>query len=521
MLGGFRIEERRAIRILIVIAVISRLALAFRPEWRIFTRPYSEDSFYIFSVSEHLAHGDGITVDGVHPTNGIQPLIAFLYVPFFWIAGANKLLALRLCFIVVALCDGFSVLVLAKLLRRLVRGSPDEDRIVWLRPHIAAPALWALLYPILVHTAVGLETGVYSSLLIASTYCYATLRKEGATPSLMQWIGFGTLLGLTVLARIDAVFIVIAFCLVELIHYGVAGIKSAAVFGATAFVVSLPWWAYNYFVFGHLMPQSGMSESIAGLFAENLRRGAIVIGDILTVFLFLPNYKLPAWFHFVWMFALLALVVLLARKFGAVSFLRRTYDLRPLAPLAILSAVLIVYYVFFFSAPHFLPRYFQPFRILWLILFAASVPLLVQFVRRSLSVRRTLTRTLLWVAGLGAAGFGASLYGYSFFVPHPSEFYLAGQWAKAHPNALIGMEQSGTAGFIAPNVVNLDGKVDFGALKAKMRGDIGSYVIERKLEYVGDWREIIDPIVASANRDGALFIPSDTLGKIYYYKRQQ
>ena len=121
---SFSSGERRALRILIVIVILSRLALAFRPDWRVCSRPYNDDSFYLFSVSDHIAHGDGLTVDGIHPTNGIQPLITFLYVPFFLIAG-SKLLALHFCFIIIALCDALSVFFIAKLVKLLARRNID------------------------------------------------------------------------------------------------------------------------------------------------------------------------------------------------------------------------------------------------------------------------------------------------------------------------------------------------------------------------------------------------------------
>src|SRR4029077_377907 len=87
-------REKRIIRYIIFFVLVSRLLLVFRPEERIYTRPYSEDSFYLFSCAEHFAHGEGFTCDGKQPTNGVQPLIVLFYTPLFYIAGADKLLAL-------------------------------------------------------------------------------------------------------------------------------------------------------------------------------------------------------------------------------------------------------------------------------------------------------------------------------------------------------------------------------------------------------------------------------------------
>ena len=50
-----------------------------------------------------------------------------------------------------------------------------------------------------------------------------------------------------------------------------------------------------------------------------------------------------------------------------------------------------------------------------------------------------------------------------------SELYEAGKWAAQRPEKKIGMFQSGTATFVASNVMNLDGKVN---PEGPVRGDV-------------------------------------------------
>ncbi|MFI5264795.1 MAG: hypothetical protein ACHQM6_09795, partial [Candidatus Kapaibacterium sp.] len=151
----FSLPERRILRLVIFFVIVSRIALVFRPEERIYTRPYLEDSFYLFNCAEHFAHGEGFTCDGKQPTNGVQPLIVILYSPLFLIAVANKLLALKLGFILTALFDSLSVIFIARLIR-LLQKKPEEDLPVWKSPPIIAAILWAVLYPVFVHTGSGL-----------------------------------------------------------------------------------------------------------------------------------------------------------------------------------------------------------------------------------------------------------------------------------------------------------------------------------------------------------------------------
>ncbi len=514
----FSSRERRILRILLVITLITRLGLAFRSEMRICSRPFNDDSFYLFTVSDHLAHGHGLSVDGVHLTNGIQPLVTFLYAPCFMLAGSDKLLGLRLCFIIVALCDCLSVLFIAKLLRRLQKNPDAEESPLYLRPPIVAAFLWTFLYPILTHTANGLETGLYSALLLISAYTYVTITKQDS-PSITSWIGFGIILGLTVLARIDAVFFVTAFCICEVLTAKKKGLFNAVVFGLMAVIITLPWWIYNYKLFGSIMPQSGISEAMEEVTLLNISRMAISLGDLISVFLFLPNYDVPMWVDYVWFVAVLSLALYLIDRFSLISYLRSSINYTALIPLAIASIGLCIYYVFFFGAPHFIPRYVQPLRITWLILVAAAAPVLIQALLGWYRSPKGMGKVVVVLIALGAIGFSGSRYLYYYVLRESNDLYKMVVWVREHPNDLIGMEQTGLTGFWSEKVVNLDGKVNFDALAARKKADIGSYVVARNFEYIADWENLSLPIVESAEKHGATFERIDSVGKVIIFKR--
>jgi hypothetical protein len=360
-------------------------------------------------------------------------------------------------------------------------------------------------------------------MLLISLYYYvkvSRIRDAGNKVGFIQWIVLGVVLGFTVLSRIDAVFLVIAIAFYEFYRFKGKGFVNGAIISLTAFIISSPWWYYNYKVFGSLMPQSGVSESLeTGVLLENLRRGAIVLGDIFTVFFFLPNYELPIWFHFVWLAAVLSIVFWVIRKFNLGKYLRNTCTLSTLPPYFFFCGVLVIYYIFFFSAPHFLPRYFQPFRILWLAIFACVAPEIIQMLRNLYERKKNIVFVSISIFALAALTFSASRYIYYFVIERTSEFYLTGKWALIIPHVRIGMEQSGTAGFVAPNIVNLDGKVNFVALQAKRNNDIGSYIESEKLDYIADWRQFAEPLIASAEKHGGKFREIDSIARIIIFKR--
>ena len=520
-ISSFSPSERRILRWIVFFVILLRIALAFRSEERIYSRPYFEDSFYLFSCAQHFVQGEGFTCDRIHPTNGVQPLIVIFYAPVFLIAGANKLLALQLAFILIALFDSLSVLFIARLVR-LLQKKPNDENSVWYTPPIIAGILWAGLYPIFVHTGSGLETGLYSTMLLASLCYYvklSRLRTEGAGVTTRQWILCGVILGITVLARIDSVFLVIAIAVYELYKFRTKGFVNAAIISFFAFIVSSPWWWYNYKTFGSLMPQSGMAESLGSLVGENLTRAAIVMGDIFSVFIFLPNHSFFAWFHYAWFSGLLIIIWWAIKKFALLDHLKEKYSLLPLVPYFLFCGLIAIYYIFFFSAPYFIPRYFQPLRIGWLIVFCCASAKIIDGFKIQYTYHKVIVTAFLCVFTLIAVGFSGGSYIYFFTITHPSELYLTGKWALSHPAERIGMEQTGTAGFISPNVVNLDGKVNYDALMAKKRGDIGAYVVSENFDYIADWREFSGQITTSAARHGMKFQEVDSIGKVIIFKR--
>jgi hypothetical protein len=515
MTSWFSQDEKKALRIIVFITIVMRLALMFRSEERIFTRPFTEDSFYLFSTAEHFAKGEGFSVDGVQPTNGVQPLIIFFYGPLFLIAGFNKLLVLKLAFVWIALFDAISAVLLAALIKKMMRREEGYSS-TWLSPPIIAALLWGTLYPIYVHTACGLETGLSSTLMIASVLVYADIllqRSKGIDISISKLAALGLLLGLTVLARIDAGILVAIICSLEIWNEKVKGLRSALITGAVSVIISLPWWWYNYSVFGHVMPQSGFAESLVDETSRNIWQAITVIVDSFSVFFFLPkaidvsNVITLLWTAFVvggiyWLLKL--------TKAWQVAHM---YYLKPLQPLALTSMVFSIYYVFFFSAPHFIPRYFQPYRILALILAAIMLPIMIQYFLSS-KPKRMLMYSAIAVAFL----FSYVRYGYYFTITDYSDFYLTGKWAGKTPDIRVGMDQSGTAGFVAANVVNLDGKVNISALRARQKNDIGEYLAKERLEYIADWQEKVDEITTSAKRYGLVYAPFDSIGRVRIYK---
>jgi len=79
----------------VTLLALAGASLALRPDATVFLKPLSEDGYYSLAIARNIGAGLGITIDGVTPTNGFQPLLTFIQSGLFALARGNDLLALR------------------------------------------------------------------------------------------------------------------------------------------------------------------------------------------------------------------------------------------------------------------------------------------------------------------------------------------------------------------------------------------------------------------------------------------
>jgi hypothetical protein len=173
-----------------------------------------------------------------------------------------------------------------------------------------------------------------------------------------------------------------------------------------------------------------------------------------------------------------------------------------------LSTVLLgLYYVGFSAAAHFYGRYLAPLMLVTIPMTAAA---LVE-VRRLRAVAQgaavvALGSTAIVSAVAWNVQAGASRNGY---------YHEQLRLIEAHvpePDAVSAF-QSGTIGYFRDRVVNLDGKVNWEALRR--RGDSQAYVAERGVNWFCDWD---GPFAGSGSPPG-VWIPVATRGAFVLYRR--
>ena len=217
-----------------------------------------DDAYYYFQVAVNFARYGFWTFDGVNPTNGVQPLWAWLLTGVAWLAHAvtmpDKVALSRLFTALAALAHVGSAALLFYLLARVVSVGTAT---------VAAGALIFSIGTIWVHTW-GLENSLYS-LLLVGTVAYGHFRVT-PTPTVRTALIWGALIGITGLARLNAVLLAgfaPAFFLWS--HYrqlrGRAVVLAAAI-GLSAAAVLAPYVAWNYATTGHAMPVSGAVKAV-------------------------------------------------------------------------------------------------------------------------------------------------------------------------------------------------------------------------------------------------------------------
>lgn len=220
----------------------------------------SDDLFYFTGIASHLATGDGLTFDGLHPTTGVQPLWLLFLVPFGrWFAG-NAPLALSVVHWMVTVLTLVSAMLFPWVGRKFVE---DGWTVGWL-----ASLIWVSHPRVLGITFEGTE-GALSAL--------AWLVALGVWKSKSQGIKFslflGAVLGLCCLVRVD--FLVPAIILLVFRPGGIAlrPLRSIAVSAGALALVAGTWPVLCWWITGSPLPDSGVAKALHAERSAEIQEG--------------------------------------------------------------------------------------------------------------------------------------------------------------------------------------------------------------------------------------------------------
>lgn len=247
----------RRSRSLLVLAAIPLLAQAFVPTDQFVLR--ADDAFYYFQVAvNHVKYGFW-TFDGLNRTNGVQPLWAILLTGLAhlvaWFGTTDKFVLARVFVALCVLLHYASALVLLHVLARRTTAG------------MAIAAAGGLIFPLnmmWLH-AWGMENSLYALTLVGTVAYFELVHR--AQPTRRSAAILGGLIGLTILARLNAVLFAIVFGVYYLCRAGqpsrlIDRAKLVSVTAAVSALLVLPYVGSNLATTGHLLPISGAAKTV-------------------------------------------------------------------------------------------------------------------------------------------------------------------------------------------------------------------------------------------------------------------
>ena len=480
-------------RALVVVAVVplllagAALRLAPLASERRTVAAISEDGYLMLTVARNVALGRSLTIaEGTIATNGVQPLVTFGWAGLHWLTGGERMPALRAVIVAQLIVALVTAGLVALLARDAFHGQPWRDS-----GALFAGSLWFASPLAVRHTTNGLETGPYACAIAA----ILLVDLHWRTRSVSRAAVLGLMLGVLFLIRNDAVFLIIAFLFAELgglvpAPGGRGGAQTrerrlgqAAVLVAGALAVASPWLTYNARVFGHIVPVSGRAQNLNAQLGENL----VALPRVLAEYAWMAT-PLPASFGESWPWALvtgigLVAAVMLTLRRGRNAGLRVH---RWMALLLVHTALLSSYYGVFFGAAYFLSRYLFPLSLVAVLLPSFWVMSgVTPFGRGALTdgKRGLLVAAMVTVLVLVSA---ARLFTRSAVQDHSQVV----DWVSRNltPETWVGAPQSGTLGYFHDRTINLDGKVNPLALRARRDNRLFHYVVDdTQIQYIVDW----------------------------------
>ena len=193
-MDGMSSTRRNTVYIVLLASLVFRLAFVSGSVQELTRGALYDDSFYCFQIARNIAEGHGSTFDGVHATNGYQPLWVAALVPLYWVSGDNDTLPIHLALILSAMLNVFAGWVLYRLVARYVSWGAG----------IFALVLWGFGPAIVRQSINGLETSLAIATLALALEYYLTVFRVAVSPTRRQMLTLGALLGLAILARVDA-----------------------------------------------------------------------------------------------------------------------------------------------------------------------------------------------------------------------------------------------------------------------------------------------------------------------------
>lgn len=480
------------LRTIIVVGLALRLLMAWSPSQTLVQKTLPDDAFYYFAIARNIWTGNGVSVDGITPTNGFHPLWALTLLFPFAVAKTGDL-PVHLSLSLAAFFD-VGAAWLAYLTVRRVTGSVGGG--------LLAAGLYALNPLVAMESLNGLETalGIFCFALTACVYLSRFDDRKRVPTG--DWAVLGLVIGLMLLARTDSVLFAFVLGLHALWRgrqtpgRTVGGLTLAVLVAA---LLLLPWLIWNLVTFGTVVQSSAIAAPSVfrrALF-EPLERG-------------MPFAQV--WWNGLWPVVYLSL--LLAFRYAGLSWtalvvvaiLKRVvsppggegrpgkvvggvFTSKLLLPLIGALLPLLVH-----TFIRWYPRTWYYVPLAW----SSGLVVGPALVRIGSELNITRLGRILTRAGLAALAIVLAIQGIKSwldgFYPWQRHMWAGAHWmaTQSPADAVVASFNSGLQAYYGQrSVVNLDGVVDWGAIRAAESRLLLDYARKRGAMYLVDYEAYI------------------------------
>lgn len=468
---------------LIVLSLAQTLILyPFDFEQLVVSRRFMEDAFISLKIAQNISAGIGETFDGVHPTNGYQPLWVWINVPTFMLFKDPVNAALAVLAISIILFHATLALWLYVLKKKLE----------WLT--FTAVAIVPALFPYFKLGIInGLETPLFLFVFtIASIFIGKNLAREKIRPTL--GIVAGILLAITFYARLDS--FIFSFAIGFIVLFGLRNhslserLKFLIAAAITQLTLVMPFLIRNIIVHGGLMPISGAVKQwyLSSYFVTTTSYFASDewIGPSFHYMRFLTS-GIPiekSWFHAIVLIFMCLLSIALAIYFSR----KKSYILRIIA---IYNVLHLFFMVFIYRENRIYTSYYFAVEAAFLsIAIVTAFAIWVERIRNNNILPLAFSLLILTAAILQSSRSSIidSWSGDDF----SRSRYRAALWARENTpaDAKIGAFWAGTFSYVSgKTVINLDGICNSRAFFENFvkSGSIADYIREERIDYIIDY----------------------------------
>ncbi len=503
---------------LFVVGLIVRAAPLANRGGRLLWQFPTEDGYITLTIARNMALGKGMsTADGTMPTNGTQPLCTFLWSLAYRAVGGDKVAGVAAVLVLSIIIGVLTAWALFRLGRRVLDDDPRATAAAAL-----AAAIWFASPLSLPHTMNGLETCANALLVLLCVHAFiAPSRDARGHWSFARCFGMGALFGVAFWVRNDACLLVLAACAARSLQELPAGwlvvrrrVMETLVMGATALAVACPWLIYNYTHFGSIVPTSGIAESSFSRLGKNLPVVPIRLCEYalgLTSFHRAIAVERVAILMCTLLVLMMAVVVVrfVVRKGSPIA---RTF----LWIVGGYALALGAFYGVYFAAGYFLDRFLFPLSVFFALLWARAALRAWDFLNE---------RRLVWLAGVAMLAVFAVVVVLHVKAYRLGTLHLYSQnvnWVQTNvpDDVWVAAMQSGTLGYFHDRTINLDGKVNPEALRARLRNRLPRYAVSTEAQYIVDWVDLAQYINVPMVRQHFILEVRDPFLNLAVFKRR-